>query len=154
LGLLDRGGGVQYINKPNKKSNIFLYKKNCKHHNAIIVCRGEIPEETENFGVHPIVQKRGGKVHTANLLIHLPMQKPHIMRFSHAKEGPPAGTPRAGERILKITLAGKDAKREDNEEPVQKAGVVKQLCAGREKKLGRPRGRPRGHPAGSLFASK
>ncbi len=42
----------------------------------------------------------------------------------------PAGTQRAGERLFKITLAGRDAKAKYNEELVQKAGTVKRWCAG------------------------
>ncbi len=40
----------------------------------------------------------------------------------------PAGTLRAGERLIKITLAGKDTKAKDDEELVQKAGTVKRWC--------------------------
>jgi hypothetical protein len=37
-------------------------------------------------------------------------------------------TPRTGEHLSKITLAGTDAKVRDNEELIQKAGIVKHWC--------------------------
>ncbi len=39
-------------------------------------------------------------------------------------------TPRAGEQLFKITLAGTDAKAKYNEELIQKAGTVKRWCGG------------------------
>jgi hypothetical protein len=57
----------------------------------------------------------------------------------------PAGAPRAGEQLFKITLVGTNAKAKYNEDLVQKTGTVKRWCAGK-RNWGQPRSRPRRHP--------
>ncbi len=80
------------------------------------------------------------KSSTQKALIMWELPKKHQMAMTLEGAPPagnpavyPAGTPRAGYRLFKITPAGTDTKVKDNEKLIQNTGNIKYWCAGRKK---------------------
>jgi hypothetical protein len=76
-------------------------------------------------------ESRGGGVNDEACFLY--MQNLWLCGCPPPPRATPRYTPRAGLWLLKITLAGTDAKAKDNEELVQKAGILKHWCTGRKK---------------------